>query len=176
MSQEITEEEAALEARLEAARAARKALAESRRTGDLRRRAEAEERELEAERREVEAEEYEAKVEQAIADAEPKHGRLGVDIARVDCHAANGTIIGSVLVRRPSTPTWSRFQNTFPDAKGVKRDEALHKFWRPCLVWPSPEVVDALIDERPRFVTHICDELAVLAGAKVEEVSGKSQS
>jgi hypothetical protein len=122
----------------------------------------------------IEAEERELAVQRAIDEAELVHGDLGHRLLRVDARHPDGTVVGSVLVKPPAPMIYRRFRNTFPELKGVKKDEALEQLWRPSVVWPDAAAVDRLLEEFPRLGDQLSDAVALLAGAKEEEVAGKS--
>lgn len=152
-----------VDAKLASVRDQRKALEQRKSEREAKRQAERETRELAVELR----------IQPALEEAEDEHGPLGVEIERVDCLAASGELRGVVIVKRPHPATWAKFKATFASAKGAKADAALDKLWRPCVVWPPMDDVDALIEQHPRMVDHIADAIATLAGAKTEELSGK---
>lgn len=146
-------------AEIEARRKARAALrAESRPHAD-------EERLLEAQRRDA--------LEAALVDAEEKHGLSGRGVAVVHAKYADGTLLGSVIVKRPVASYWTRFQGVIADKTGAPRDEEIQKLWRACLVWPKLDEAEKLVNELPNLSTKMLEVISRLAGDHSEEVAGK---
>jgi hypothetical protein len=136
-----------LKARLAAAREA-KAAAEARR---------AEPEDLEAE---VVLAEREAREAEALADAEREHGKANV--------AAVTTRMGLVIVKRPHTVSFKKFQD---DSKFDTT--SLERFVRPCRVYPDVIAFDRILDEQPGVLAQLADRCAYLAGARKAEDAGK---
>lgn len=125
-------------------------------------------------RMDLEAEALEVELARALPDLEAMHGELGAALERVEVRRANGTIAGIAIVKAPPPMVWRRFRNTFEDAKGIKRDEAIETLVRPLLVWPSVGAFEAVAARHPRAWEFAADAIAVLAGAKERETAGKS--
>lgn len=112
---------------------------------------------------EVEAAELEAANARAIAKAVEEHGPLGAKVAAID------TRLGVIVVKRPNHLHFRRFQ----DASEVTT-ETLDRLVRPCVVYPSHERFDAMLEELPAVLTELGREVSVLAGMKAKETAGKS--
>lgn len=144
---------AALEAELEAARAERTAATEARvaagRPAQL--------------RAQIERERREAADQAAIAEAEAKHGAIGVKIALVR------TRLG-VLIVKHNPLLYKRFQ----DIEGKITREDIERLVHPSCVYPPPKERDALCAELPDALNQAAIEIAALAGVKREALSGKS--
>lgn len=153
-----------IEAKLREARERRARRLEAREAGS----------ELEAKRAEIAALEAEERVEEAIAKAEADGLRRGRTLAVVALTYPDGTPMGMVLVKRPNPMHWSKFENRIVDAKGIKNDEIRDELWQKCLVWPSLPEVERYLEEQPYTRQRLTDAIAVLAGFRKEEVSGKS--
>lgn len=110
----------------------------------------------------VEAAERAILDEQAIARAEDEHGALGRFIAVVQ------TDLGAVIVKRPHAATFRKFQ----DAASLKTRD-LDALVRPCLVHPDRGGLDQILAEQPATLVRLANAVSELAGARVEEVSGK---
>jgi hypothetical protein len=114
-------------------------------------------------REQIAAEELAASDAAAIADAESKHGKVGVGIAYVK------TRLGVVIVKRAHSSAFRKFQ----DLESPKMQD-IEQLVRPCVVYPSPDVFDRLITDLPA-VLGICGKLiGRLAGGAAQEVAGKS--
>ena len=139
-----------LQARLEKARAARELARQKR-----------EKLETQDElQRKVEAEELAATDEEALFNAEAEHGRKRV--------ATIETEMGTIIVKRPNPLHFKRFQ----DKESVKTKD-LEQLVRPCLVHPSANRFDAILEEYPATLTRCADRVATLAGVRARELSGK---
>lgn len=141
-----------LEARLAKAKAARAELARARE--------EREERAAKEER--VAAEERAVRNEEAIAKAVEEHGPVGRTLAVVD------TDLGVVIVKRPHQATFRKFQDA-----GSTKTAAVEQLVRPCVVHPSPDQLDRILDELPATLIRLADAVCTLAGMRREEVAGK---
>ena len=119
-----------------------------------------EERALE---REVEAAERSANNAQALASAEESLPRF----------ASFETDYGVIILKPASQPAWRRFSN-----KGVANDQLVEKemnrLVRPCLHYPSNEVLDMWLSESPAILEACANKIADLAKGKTKEVEGKS--
>lgn len=123
----------------------------------------------------IEAEQLALEIETAVAELELEHGELGKKLMRVDARHPDGTIVGAIVVKAPQPQIYRRFRNTIGDLKGVKKDEALEQLFRPSIVWPKDSRrVDAMLEQFPRLADQLGDAVALLAGAREEEATGKS--
>ena len=113
-------------------------------------------------------------LEEALVGSEADHGPLGKGVAVVHCRYADGTLLGSVIVKRPQAAYWTRFQGALADLKGDRRDEKIQELWRHARVWPEIGAVEALVRELPNTPVRLMNAIALLAGEHIEEVSGKS--
>lgn len=112
---------------------------------------------------EVAALERDAADAEALADATEKHGAVGSHIAVVP------TILGCIIVKRPNGAAFRKFQDS------AKADSvAFDKLVRPCIVFPSADRVDRIFDEQPATLGRCADAVVQLAGARREELAGKS--
>lgn len=142
-----------LEARLEAARKKRAAIAEER---DAR----AQERQL---LEQVESEERAAQNEEAISQAESEYGPVGSKILTFESE------LGVVIVKRPHPIHYKEFRDRAAEAKS----EDLEKLVRRCLVHPSADGLTRILDEQPAVLEHLADRCVTLAGFRAKEVLGK---
>ena len=76
----------------------------------------------------------------------------------------------AVLFRPPRRAEYRRFRALALDEQ--KRAEALERLTRDCVVWPTPEEFDALLERLPALGEVIGAKLVELAGA-MEEVEIK---
>lgn len=118
--------------------------------------------------REVAEAERETRLREAIDDAEAEHGAEGEHIAVVHATYGNGSILGSIIVKRPAPQIWKRFRDT----KSVK-DADLEKLWRACLVWPDVETVERYCEELPHTPLSMVQTITTLAGVAKEELTEK---
>ncbi len=139
-----------LDARLATARARRNA-AESRRNTSA---------ESAAKLLEVETEERNANDEEAIAEAEEKHGQQRIAVVRTD--------VGCVIVKRPNPLIYKRFRD-----KGDAKTVDLEKLVRACLVYPTGDGLDQVLDEVPAALDRAANAVVELAGFRAKEVSEK---
>jgi hypothetical protein len=119
----------------------------------------------------VEAKELQAAADVALEEAKLEHGETRV--RRLEVRAANGKLLGHVIVKAAKPVTWNAFENRIADAVGVKKDEIREHLWRPCLVWPEIARVDQMITELPFLRQRLVNAISDLAGVRVEEVSAK---
>lgn len=112
-------------------------------------------------------------LEAAVVEAEEKHGAVGRGIAVVHAKYADGTLLGSVIVKRPVSSMWLKFQGVVADKTGAPRDEEIQKLWRHCLVWPKLAEAEKLVEELPNLSTKMLEVISRLAGEHSEEVAGK---
>lgn len=117
---------------------------------------------LERLRVEVEADERAALDEEAIAKAESEHGPVGPKLRTVT------TPLGIVIVKRPNALHFRKFM----DAGSVKTTD-LEKLIRPCLVHPTAQAFDQILEEVPAVIAELANECAALAGAQRKELGGK---
>ena len=147
------DDQAALEARLLAARASREA-------ADARRSARDERVRLLAE---VEAEERAVRDAEVLEALEAEHGPLDKMIRRID------TDEGMVVVKRPNHILYKRFVD-----RGKTTSEALEQLVRPCVIHPADKGELARIFEAmPASLMRAADAVVHLAGARKEDIAGK---
>lgn len=108
------------------------------------------------------AEELALKDEQAIACAESEQGPVGKKIATI------ATDMGVIILKRSHPLLFKKFQDT-----GSLRHADLDKLVRPCVVYPDASKFDGIIDELPATMLRCANAVSMLAGVRVEEVSGK---
>lgn len=137
------------------AAALRTQLAELRAKREDREAAEAPARELERLKREL-------RDEQALESAIAKHGRVGEHLATVDTPA------GLVIVCKPSTPKFRRFQ----DLDKPSTEDVL-ALLRPCVVWPPAGELDVLLNDLPAALSTIAQAVIYLAGQRREAMEKK---
>ncbi len=113
-------------------------------------------------------------LEEALVTAEENHGRLGRGVAVVNAKYADGTLLGSLILKRPVSSYWLKFQGKVADKQGPERDEELQKLWRHCLVWPEINQAEQMIEELPNLVMQMGTVVSRLAGEHSEDISGKS--
>lgn len=111
-------------------------------------------------------------LEEALVKAEAEHGRRA--IAVLHCRYPDGSLAGSLIVKRPHLPVFRRFQSAIADLTGPKRDEQIEQFWRQHLVWPDLPMAEAIVRETPATTMRLVDTIAELAGDHAKEVAGKS--
>jgi hypothetical protein len=160
---EKSSEQLAVEAKLaevEARRAARQA---ARATDD----------ELEAAKMRLAESQRLDRLEEAVLEAEAKHGKIGKGIAVVHCKFADGSPLGSVIVKRPVASYYERYQHAYQDLPEAKRRERTMELVAHALVWPSMGEVEALIKELPGSALPIANAIARLAGEHREDLAGK---
>ena len=111
-------------------------------------------------------------LETALVDAEEKHGALGRKIAVVNFKHADDSIAGSCIVKKPNHQIFRKFQLT--DTKGeAARSNEIDALFRHCLVWPSLDKFEALVEEHPGASAALLNTIGRLAGASAEEAAGK---
>lgn len=125
--------------------------------------ARAEREEIEALRRKLEEAANVKRDAPHIEAAEAKHGAIGKEIAVVD------TSLGAVVVKRPAPMIYKRFQD-----RGEMKTQFLEELVRPCVVYPTVEALNAILDEQPGALIHLANACAGLADRKRREQSGKS--
>lgn len=122
-----------LEARLAAARAAKEA-------ADAKRAALAEKR---APLETVEQLELEAADATAIASAEEEHGPIGQAIGTCS------TFSGVVIVKRPAAVFWRHISRDMNTKSEAKLEDAANRLLAHCLVHPSREAYEQLVEKYP---------------------------
>lgn len=144
-----------LRARLEAARAKRQAIDDARARRD----------EQESLRNQVEEEERKLSSAQAVADAEEKHGRVGVGIAVVptDHH-------GVIIVKKPNHVLYRKWR----DGDDPTTTSKMEEFVTPAVVYPDRGAFAAIIQDQPALLDVLCTQVAALAGFKLKGAAGKS--
>jgi hypothetical protein len=100
--------------------------------------------------------------DEAIAAAEVEHGAVGKKIFVVRTPA------GIVIVKRPNHVLYRRYQD-----KGEATSLEFEKLVRPCLVYPSVEQFDRLLDDLPGILIDVANGVAYLAGSRAKEQLGK---
>lgn len=131
----------------------------------------------EAERRQREEAEWlalKSQVDDALERLVNEGFELEDNLARVDCSYPSGHVFGVVLLKAPPPLLWRGFEKSMPEAKGTKKDELRFKLVQACLAWPAYSVVEGYMEKQPHNLQRFVDAIAVLAGAKTEEVLGKS--
>jgi len=109
----------------------------------------------------VEEAERRARDEAAITAAEAEHGPEKV--------AALHTPMGTIVLKRPNAVAFKKFQDT----EGVNIDE-LEKLVRPCVVHPSHDRFDAILEELPGVLGDLAKQCSALAGVGRSKLEGKS--
>lgn len=153
MSDADAKETAELQARLEAARAAReKRDAEN-----------ASKARLDRLRADTEAEERALAEERQIDELTEKYGPVGKawDFVRTDA--------GMIAVKKPNHLLFKRFQ----DKESTKTDDLDVLLVRPCLIYPSKAEYDRIIEEVPAALTKAGNAIAALAGFRREDLAKK---
>jgi hypothetical protein len=121
-------------------------------------------RELEQLKAELEDEKRLAKEDKEFARIETEHGLGGREIARVN------TPRGMIVLKRPNHLLYKRWIDTSSD-KANTTDSM--KLVRPCVVYPSPEDFDALLEVCPSALMTCVNAIAYLAGVRAEAIEGK---
>ncbi|UZX16560.1 hypothetical protein KQ693_05890 [Thermus sp. PS18] len=75
-----------------------------------------------------------------------------------------------LVVRPPRRAEYRRFRAMTLDPE--RRGDATERLVRDCVVWPSPEELDRILETRPALADAVASRLLELAGA-VEEVQLK---
>lgn len=158
MARELTPEEkaeiAALEAELAAERARLEEIEDRRKPSPI----EAKKAELAAAKRQRE----EAEI---LSDLETKHGALGRRIARLDTQG------GMVVLKRPVDMAYRRF--TERQNNGKFSLEECDKLVRLCLLHPDPARFTTIVEEEPAVLVRATNKLLDLAGTRKDEDAGK---
>lgn len=110
----------------------------------------------------VEAERRAIQDEEALAAAVETYGEVGRHIEAVD------TDLGVVIVKRASALRFKRFQ----DADTID-SKAASQLVRPCVVHPTLDVLDTMLDEQPGILLRLANAVSRLAGARANEVEKK---
>lgn len=100
--------------------------------------------------------------EPAIAEMVDRHGAVGDGIAILR------TPEGAVVVTRPKQAVWRRFSDT-----KVTNGESVYKLVRGCVVHPSLERLEAIIEKRPGALEQLGGLIAELAVARDADLAGK---
>jgi hypothetical protein len=111
-------------------------------------------------------------LEEATLKAEADHGALHKRIAVVHARYADDTIAGSIIVKRPNHMIWKRFQSIDAD-KPKEVSDGLVKLIAHCLVFPTQDECDRLLEELPATDMRLLRAIAKLAGNSATEVGGK---
>lgn len=96
--------------------------------------------------------------EEAIAEAEAKYGPVKKKIYVVS------TPGGTVIVKQCHHVLFKKFQDT--EEKDV---QALERLVRPCLVYPSADRFDRMLEEQPAILIKVADAVTWLAGWRAKE-------
>lgn len=102
------------------------------------------------------------KEDEALDAAQREHGARAVMMVRIDDQTP------AVIVRRPSTAAWRKFQDT-EDQSSQTAEELV----RASLVYPSKPELKAVLDEVPAMVARAADAVVQLAGFRTKSVAGK---
>lgn len=109
----------------------------------------------------------------AIADAEDAHGPVFIvgETQEVEGHkvAAVRTSHGVVIVKKPNHLLYRKFQDS-----GEANFKEFDKLTRPCVVHPTKEQWDHILDEEPAAMSRVASAVCLLAGARIKELQGKS--
>jgi hypothetical protein len=111
---------------------------------------------------EIAREERAIRDEEALQAAIAKHGPVGKKLATVE------TDLGLVILQRPSPLKFRRFQD-----KGEFETDDVLGLVRPCVVYPSPSELDALLDELPATLARLANAVVKLAGQRAGELGKK---
>ncbi len=109
---------------------------------------------------------------EAIAAVEEKYGdalEYGSGPAEGRKAAIVRTDLGAVIVKRPHHVLFKKFQDS-----GEANAEEFDKLVRPCLVHPDGATFDRYLEEQPAILGRVAGAVAVLAGIRMKEMSGKS--
>jgi hypothetical protein len=109
---------------------------------------------------------------QALEDAEQKYGRAveyGLGPADGRKLAVVHTDLGDVIVKRANHVLFKRFQDS-----GEATAQEFDKLVRPCLVHPDSTTFDRFLEEQPAILARVAGAVALLAGVRMKELSGKS--
>ena len=106
------------------------------------------------------AEELAALDEAAIFEAEEKHGEKKIRVIRTE--------MGCVVVKRPNHVLYKKFRD-----KESARTEDLYGLVSKCIVHPTMQRFDAILDELPGTLDVVADAAIYLAGFRAKELSGK---
>ncbi len=71
-----------------------------------------------------------------------------------------------VLVKGPTRPAWKRFRALAADEK--RRSDALEQLLRDCLLYPSLEGLDAMLEKKPGLAETFGSRLVDIAGLSDE--------
>jgi len=143
---------AELQAKVDAARAAREAR-ESKREDAAR---------LQRLTDELEAEERAAANLDVIEGVEKDHGVEGKTWRRVNTGA------GMIIVKRPHIATFRKYQD-----KGKTDSASLDALVRPCLLHPTKAEFDRIVNEEPAALMRAANAVCYLAGVRREDTAGE---
>lgn len=114
------------------------------------------------------------RLEEAVADAEKSHGALGKKVLVVHAAYPDGEIVASVILHAPSGVSWKRFKHAQrAEAKTQEKDVETDRIWRSCLVSPSEDDVNKLVDRFPALPDQMVTAVIELAGFRTDEVQKK---
>lgn len=110
--------------------------------------------------------EREADETEQLEELEAKHGKLDEKIAKVDTNS------GMIVVKRPAKLVFDKWQRKGED-RSKKDDDDLFTH---CLLHPSRAEAERYFEAEPFAFTRCLNRVAVLAGVRMAELSGKAQS
>jgi len=96
----------------------------------------------------------------AIDKAETEHGIGRVRVVH--------TTLGCVIVKRPDPILYKRFRD-----RGKAKTEDLYRLATKCVVHPTIERWDVMLEELPAVLDQVADEVVTLAGVRSGELAGK---
>ncbi len=114
----------------------------------------------ELERRVLEAE-REAADQEALLSAESEYGSNRIATVTTD--------LGVIILKRANALRFKKFQ----DKESTKTLD-VEKLVRPCIVYPDKSRFDVICEELPATLMQCGNAVAILAGARAQENSGKS--
>lgn len=100
--------------------------------------------------------------EEAIVNAEREHGEMNVKIRIARTPA------GMVIVKRPNNLLFRKWADN-----GKNDSEDLEKLMRPCVIYPTVDVLDRWLSEQPAIAIDIANACTWLAGARARENAAK---
>lgn len=98
----------------------------------------------------------------AVACAEDEIGPIGKKIETVQ------TTLGVVIVKQANPVLYKKYMD-----QGSLKIKDLDQMVRPCVVYPSDDKFDRILDEQPAVLVLCADAVARLAGIRVEAIQGK---
>jgi hypothetical protein len=98
--------------------------------------------------------------EETIERFEAEHGPTKIKAIRSDA--------GLVIVKRPHRVVFKRFQD-----KGSIKTDDVEQLVKSCLVHPTKDAFDQMVDDLPALLHQCADACARLAGVRTEETNAK---